>query len=245
MEKTVKGLILKSRNLCEYDRIATILTEQGIIEAVIRGKNRITNNPLASVSVFGYYEFSVFFGKKTNYINSAAAINGFYDLRLDVVKVSLASYFSELTIELSPQGKQSADILRLFLNTLYLLETDKREMPLLKAVFELRLISSAGFMPNLVSCAECHCYENETFLLIPEKGGIYCTGCAKSGDCLAIEINIHILTAMRHIVYSEPDKLFNFKCSGAETLSRITEKYAIYHIQKDFNSLEMYRRLGV
>lgn len=50
---------------------------------------------------------------------------------------ALAAYLSELTITLAPEPPESADCLRLLLNTLYMTAEQKRPLRQLKAIYEM------------------------------------------------------------------------------------------------------------
>ncbi len=61
-----------------------------------------------------------------------------------------------------------------------MLDEDKRTAEFIKPLFELRLMSLCGFMPNLVGCAECLAYESEEMFLDAERGEILCSSCEKA-----------------------------------------------------------------
>lgn len=68
----------------------------------------------------------------------------FFGLRSDVEKLSLAVYLAQLCAQVAPAEEEAGEFLRLILNSLYLLEKDKRPQRLVKAVFELRLLAMGG-----------------------------------------------------------------------------------------------------
>ena len=55
-----------------------------------------------------------------------------------------------------------------------------------------------------------------------------------------------VLAAMRHIVYSDAERVFSFRLAGdsLKKLSRITENYTLLHTEGKYKSLEIYHRLG-
>ena len=157
MQIKTRGIILKQRNIGENDRILTALTaELGIIEIAARGVKSV-RSPLSSPSqILAYSEFCLFKGKQSYYIiDSAETVNTFYSLRLDVAKLALAVYFCDLAAYLSPGVESAPECLRLLLNTLHFLQEERQDAVLLKSIFELRILSVTGFMPDLVGCAQC------------------------------------------------------------------------------------------
>lgn len=249
MQLKTNGMVLKQRNIGENDRILTVLTQDaGLIEVCAR-RSRSPKNPLtAPTQLLNYSSFCLYKGKASYYIaDSAESIRAFYDLRLDVVKLSLAGYFAELCVFLAPTAENSEALLRLLLNTCHLLETDHYPMEHLRPVFELRALSVSGFMPNLVCCAECNAYEASDMLFLPLDGVLCCQKCyLKSGyyreDKIVLPLSSAVLSAMRHIIFSDTQKIFSFRLSdsAAAKLYEIVRTYTSLHTEADFKSLHLF-----
>ena len=159
---TVKthGIVLAQTPLSSQDKRLTLLTSDlGLVDAIARNVSGARSKLSASSEVLAYNDFCLFKGKSGYIVNSADLENNFYGLREDLVNLSLAGYFCELTRFVLPSEEGGGEILRLLLNTLYLLEKRKRTQTFLKPVYELRLLSLSGFAPNLENC--CICGENE------------------------------------------------------------------------------------
>lgn len=249
MQIKTSGMILKQRDIGENDRIVTVLTpDMGLIEICAR-RSKSPKNPLtAATQVLCYSSFELYRGKTAYYIaDSAEVIRSFYDLRLDVVKLALAGYFAELCAALSPTVENGAEVLRLLLNTCHLLETDRYPMEHLRPVFELRVLSLSGFMPNLVACTECAAYEAEPMYFIPGDGVLCCDDCFLQSkynreDILAIALPLSVLSAMRHIVFSDAQKVFSFRLAtkAAALLYDTVRTYLSYHVEANFKSLNIF-----
>lgn len=254
MQQKTKGIILKHRNIGENDRVLTILTaDKGLIEGSARRVKSPKSSLSAASQLFAYSEFCLFQGKSSLYIiDSAETIETFYPLRLDVEKMALAGYFCELTHQLSPTADTCGEFLRLLLNSLAFLQTGKLENALLKAIYELRSLTVGGFMPNLVGCMECGEYEKERMLFLPQEGILICEECFASSpyhrpSVIRVLLPPSVLSAMRYIVFSEPERLFSFRLSGNSLglLERITEAYVRLHTEGSYPSLEVYHALTV
>lgn len=252
MQLKTKGIILKQRNIGENDRIVTILSaELGLIEGSAR-RAKSTRSPLTGATqLLTYSEFCLFKGKQNYYIiDTAETINSFYSLRLDVVKLALAGYFCELVAYLSPTTDNAEEFLRLLLNCLHFLQQEKRNQEQLKCIFELRALSLAGFMPNLVGCTECGEFEKTKMAFLPLDGVLICSECFPGSgydreDIIKHAVQAPVLAAMRHVVFSEPERIFSFKLTGAslKQFSRITENYTLLHTEGKFKSLDIYKSL--
>ncbi|MFZ2539448.1 MAG: DNA repair protein RecO [Oscillospiraceae bacterium] len=251
MQLKTQGIILRQRNIGENDRILTILTSDfGLIEATARSVKSTRSALSAACQILSYSDICLYKGKGNYIINSAETINSFYSLRLDIVKIALAGYFCELTTYLSPSIDNANDYIKLMLNSLYLLQENKKPEDILKSIFELRALSIAGFMPDLVCCTECGEFEKELMYFLPLEGLLVCEDCFENSGYnrdTAIKFKVFppVLSALRHIIFSPPDKIFSFKLIGDSLaqLCFITENYTLLHTEGKFNSLEMYKSL--
>ncbi|BFJ83961.1 DNA repair protein RecO [Ruthenibacterium sp. CLA-JM-H11] len=218
MQTITKGLVLRATKTNEADRVLSILTpEQGIISAMAKGALRLKNKLFSGTGLFCYSEFTLFQGKSMYIVDDAQVQTVFYGIHDDMENMALAMYFSELTSVFSPVDEEAKEMLRLLLNSFYLMSEHKRSSSFLKAVFELRALSLAGYMPDLVACADCVRYEGGPFYFDKQTSKIFCSDCAgKRGEICNLDPSA--LAAMRHIVFSSDEKLFSF------TLGKESEK---------------------
>ena len=116
--------------------------------------------------------------------------------------------------------------LRLFLNSLYYLSTDKKPLLQIKAVFELRAAVLSGYAPDLVACSVCGAYETPFMFFDPVGGTLFCAACGNANRFAPTPLSV--VSAMRHIVFAAFDDVFRFELDAAllPTLSRLTETYA-------------------
>lgn len=245
MLKTTAGLVISERQAGETDRIIDILTAQyGIIQVSAKGANKLIGKNNSSTQLFAYSDFCFNERAGRYYLNSSQPKTIFYELRLDLKKLSLACYFSEL-VKYTVTSLQSAnDIMRLMLNTLHFLCDDSKNPQLLKSIFELRLCSEIGMLPQLIGCRECYCYEAEEMYFLIDKAVLLCKNHFDQDESYYnVRISNGTVNAMRFICLTEIDRLFNFKVSDTtmKQLSEITEKYILCHLDRSFKSLDYYK----
>ena len=81
------------------------------------------------------------------------------------------------------------------------------------------------FLPNIgvLECASCH----------PKSVG-------------GIALNPSVLTALRHTIYADDDKLFSFSLpqEGLDLLNVCSENYLKYKFEKDFKTLNFYKAIS-
>lgn len=244
MRLNTDGLVIRTRNIGEADRLITILTrEYGVLDAFVRGARRLKGRLASSTQQFSYAKFILFKSKDAFVVDEAEPVRLFFQFGNEVEKISLAYYFAELALVLSPQGDDAEGFLRLMLNTLSFLMEGKREDLLLKSVLELRMLSMSGYMPNLLGCEHCGEFEKDVMYFIPEKGCLYCSDCKP--DVSGIPAGRGVISAMRHIVYAEIEKLFQFSVSeeSLKQLSYITERFLLTQIQRPFKTLDFYKSM--
>jgi DNA repair protein RecO (recombination protein O) len=228
------------------DRLVTILTPDcGVVSAIARGANRPRGKLAASTEQFCYSRLVLFRYRDSSTIDSAEIDTSFFELRSDLEGLALASYFAELCCELAPKEEEAGEYLRLLLNSLHLIITHTKPLPLLKAIFELRLLTLAGFMPDLTGCAQCGAFSEADMLFSIESGRLFCAGHRPVG-VVASEIPAGVLAAMRHIIYSDFKKLFSFSLSdeGIRVLAGFCERYLKYQVQRTYHSLEFYHAVA-
>lgn len=243
MKLQTQGLIIKESGVGENDKLLVILTKNhGLVRAFADGAKKMKGKNSAATSLFCYGDFSLYKTKDTYKVIDVTPIELFFDLRYKLEALSLAQYFCEIILKITPEDFEPENYLKLLLNSLYLLVNEKKPLEQIKAVTELRLVSLAGFMPNLINCGECGDMNNKKIWLSVADGSIYCSDCVK-GKNLTVPLNNTVLAAMRHIVYSEFSKIFSFQIPDKDMklLSLTCEKYVAAQADYHFKTLDFYK----
>ena len=246
MKFKTKGLILRQQNIGERDKFVWILSDShGIIRAFARGAKNIKSSKSAATDLLTYSSLSLFEGRESYSVDEAVAIEQFIGLRTDVENMSLAQYFAELCLNLCPVGQEAPEHLRLTLNSLYMLSKKKRPPLQVKSCFEMRLVTLAGYMPDLIMCADCGVYESAEMVFVPHTGKLYCSSCAEKSGVRGVRLPFSAVTALRHTVYADFEKLFSFELKEEllKPLSFATERYIAYMTQKDYPTLQFYKQI--
>lgn len=249
MRLTTDGLVLGTLNMGETDRIVTILSgDTGVVRAYAGGARKPGSRQSASTELLCYSRFVLFKNKERYSVDSADTNKIFFGIRQDIEKLALASYLCALSADTSPAGEKAEKQLRLLLNCLHLLETGRRAPGFLKPVFELRQVALCGYQPDLVACRECGRYEGGDFFLLPGEGELLCEPCVQQAGGAAREgerLFPAVLAAMRHILYSEDEKLFSFSLSepSEQALGRACERYIQAQLARSYPTLDFYHSL--
>ena len=246
MKFKTKGLILKQQNIGERDKLVWALTEShGILRAFARGAKNIKSPKCAGTGLLSYSDLTFFEGRDSYSVDEAVSLSQFVGLRSDIENMSLAQYFCELCLHLCPTGQEAQEHLRLILNSLYLLSEHKRPPLQVKVCFEMRLIALTGYLPDLVMCADCGVYESPEMVFVPHTGKLYCAACADKSGVQGFRLPIAAITALRHTVYADFEKLFSFELKEEllGPLSLASERYIACMTQRDFPTLQFYKQI--
>lgn len=243
MTFSTDAIVLKITKTGESDRLLTLLTrDKGVLKAFAKAADRPKNKLHMSTNLFCYGRFTLYEGVKSTKVEECDLNETFFALQTDITKLALAQYFNELMIETAPVEADANEYLRLLLNSLYFLANGKKSHRILKSLFELRLVSLIGYMPSLVACAECGEFETERMFFNEATGELFCSAC-KGKNTRAYPLEV--ISAMRHIVFSEFEKLFSLSISenGLLHLENAAEKYLQSVLKRKFTTLEFYKSM--
>lgn len=241
---TAPGLVIREQSIGESDRLITVLTAQhGLVRAFSRGAKKTKSKKLSATALMAYSDFTFVKTRDAFSVEEALVKEVFFELRNDVEKMALAQYFCELANEFCEEDYESEEILRLFLNALWLLKSDKKTAKFIKSVAELRLISLSGYMPALVGCERCGEYESDIMYFTPESGKIYCKECNPVGERYCL--NASVIQAMRYVTLSDFEKIFSFSLSdeAMDSFCDVCEGYLLHKTQRKFKTLDFYKTL--
>ena len=247
MYMTIQGIVLRVTDYKERDALLTLLTgTQGKITVKARGLRRKNSPLVAPCQLLAFGEFTVFEYKGQYTINEAQSLELFTPLRRDLTKLSLGTYFAQVSEVLSQEDCPSPELLSLLLNCLFALcHLDLKEA-LVKAVFELRASCLSGYTPDLFGCHICGSQTPNRFDL--SAGQLECMNCRSSeSNGIRMPVTPAILEAMRYICLCDPKRLFSFQIGreALEQLGNLTEAYLTTQLERGFSTLDFYKSLMI
>lgn len=241
----VRGLVLRVTQYNDHDALLSVLTHaHGKITLKARGLRRKNSPLVASCQLLAYSEFTLFEYRGMYTINEASTIELFMPIRSDLQKLSLGTYFAQVSDVLCQEDIPSPELLSLVLNCFYALTKLGKSEAMVKAVFEMRAACIAGYMPDLGSCALCASDRAEHFNV--SAGHLECSCCAEKNETgLRVPVSAGALDTLRFISGCGSKQLFSFQV-GEKTineLSQITELYLTTQLERGFSSLDFYKTL--
>lgn len=247
MHIVTQGLVLREVSYKESDKILTVLTREGGKRTVkAQGCRRKGSRLAASAQLLVWSDMTLFEYKDYWSLNEAESLEQFWGLKKDVEKLALGSYFAEVAETVAEEGRNDQDLLSLILNSLYALDQLQKPEALVKAVFELKLMSLTGYEPLLDACAACGVENPEEPRFHISEGVLHCASCrGEVGDGVSMPLTPSALAAMRHVVYGDPKRLFSIPidAAGLARLADLCEVYLLTQLERGFRTLDFYKSL--
>ena len=250
---TIKGLVVQDMTWRDNDKILHVLTaESGKVAIIAKGAKSIKNRYMTACQLFAYSQFTVYASESSSLhrLRDAELIRSFYEVSSNIEVYSLASYIADVASQVCTEGDAESGALSLTLNTLYALGKNSYPLYHIKAVYELRLMASIGFMPDLLVCAECGMSTGESLYLDTIEGSLLCTSCYDSKEQVReygamVEITSSILAALRHIIYAQTNKIFAFTLAEdqRDAFTRACERFMLDQIGHSFKTLTFYQEI--
>lgn len=248
MHVTTKAVVLREAAYKESDKILTLLTPELGKLTVRAGGCRKKGNGLSAACqmlVWSEMTLSEFRGRWS--VAEAAVELEFRRLRSDLDRLALGSYFAEVLESMMQEGSPGDEMLPLLLNCLFALDQLENPLPQVKAAFELRAMSLAGFEPLLDACAICG-REPEQPRLNLTQGVLHCAGCGSEvGDGISMPLSPQTLAAMRHLITCPGKKLLSFRLDDKNLaqLGDVCEAYLLTQLERGYRTLDYYKQLQV
>ncbi len=174
-----RGIVLRTQDHAETDRIAVLLTPRGRLDVLAKGARRLERSagavldPLHVVDVIHYRRRGLHLLKEASFVRTFPAVRG------DLDRATAALKALRWVVDLVPTG--AADD-RLYALTLEFLDALDGGLPpaVFTVAYTLRLLSAAGLGPHLTGCVRCAGTDGLTWS--PERGGLLCARCGGRGD---------------------------------------------------------------
>ena len=256
----VKGLVIRTTDLSESDRLIRLYTDQlGVISAYANNSRSLKSRYMAAVQLFCYGTYLLYRKGDKYWVREVELHENFFGLRSSIEKTALASYFCDI---LSEAGTSDPDValLRLILNSIYALEHSLAPLWKIKLCFEMRAAAELGFMPDLSGCSECGSDEGELYLdvlngvctcrecreyasTVHQEGAVIVEGEEERRPVLILSPGVR--AALRFVMECPLEKIYAFrvKSSDEEPLSVCAEQYLLHHLGRGFDTLKFYKEV--
>ncbi len=239
----VTGMVLTASPIKEYDKRIELLTkEKGRISAFVQGARRPNSTLSACAIPFTFGTYYLYQGRSSYNVQSAQIKTYFDKIAEDFDGLCYVSYFAEMAQYFTRENVEAPQELLLLYMTCKAVTKGLIPMPLIRSIYEMRLMQIEGEALELFRCLKCGTEETgrEVYL---SKGGILCRDCvAKIPQQLRekpVVLSHDALYALQFMLSSPLEKLYSFRVSEEveRELAVFLKKYLDKYLHHEFRSL--------
>lgn len=174
----VEGIVIKAIPYGESNTIITLYTKElGKIGVMARGAKKPKSRFTSITQLFTY---GIFVFQRTNKglgtLQQGEALSSFRRIREDLVKTAYAAYLSELLDRLTTENDLKPDLFGWIKQALEYIDHGI-DPEVITFLFEIKMMKTAGIVPELSKCVSCGAKEGNFSFSIRE-GGFLCERCA-------------------------------------------------------------------
>lgn len=246
MQQVTRGLVIRTVDYKDADRILTVLSEDlGKITVGARGVRRKNSRLRAAGQLFAWSQMTLYERHGRYSLNEAEVLEQFHGLSLDLDSMALASYIAEVLGTEAEGDRPDPQVLRLALNAFHALSQGGFAKAVVKAGFELRYMALTGYRPDLGACGQCEGGLVRGGYFSPSTGIMRCEVCGRApGDR---PMDVPALEAARYILSAPLGRIFSFRLAepSLALLADMCESYLLACMERGFRTLDFYRDLNV
>ena len=213
-----EGIVLRSMDLGEADRVLTVLTPRlGKLRVIAKGIRRPRSRLGGGLEPFSDVHLVLAIGRTFDVVTQVALEDPHLGLRNDLHSTASAWYLVELADRFCEGSADSHDAFVLLAQGLSALDAAPFDVSreVVARWFELHLLDAMGFRPELTRCLECGAEIGpEGNVFSPVAGGVVgpeCTHAALGGRPISVEA----LKVLRHLQRSSLTAILRLRLAGA------------------------------
>jgi DNA repair protein RecO (recombination protein O) len=240
-----EAIVLKRADFGEADRLLTLYSrEQGKLKAIAKGARKPQSRKTGHVELFMRSNFLFAKGADLDIITQVETVAAYAPLRDDLVRATYASYAVELLDRFTVEHDKNVGLYQLLADALEWFATQE-DVLLLARFYELRLLSFAGFQPQLFTCvskAEPITEQDQWFSA--ELGGLLCPNC-HSADRRSQPVSAVAVKVLRYL-QTRPFNTINLlrlRRPVHTELERLMHHYLTHILERNLKSVDFLHRL--
>ncbi|OQB06037.1 MAG: DNA repair protein RecO [bacterium ADurb.Bin212] len=231
-----RGVVIKRLNFNEADKILTIFTDNlGKIKAIAKGVRKIPSRMAGSLEPYNLIQLELHEGKSF-YIVTGVELISSYNCNGMLSGSTKAVYASEIIDKMFEDEEKNINAFELFVSALSQLHRTKNNLPL--RLFELQILSQAGFQPDLYLCSSCkNSLKSGENYISNISGHLLCARCGEHFGA-ATKIEDGVIKLLRLLQKNGVGVCDKIKCdiSHIKEVEGILEKYLQNALEKELKS---------
>ena len=238
------GIVLSSTLVGDYDKRLVILTkERGKITAFARGARKPSSPFLGISEPFNFGTFTLLEGFDAYRLLGADVKEYFLDVKNDIDGICYGTYFCDVLEYLCVEGVGDVNLLNLIYVTLKALMKKEIPNPLVRRIFELKVLAFDGEAMAAFSCVNCG--KTKVAAFFAGGNGLLCEECAKKIEGVQMLSESAVYT-IQYVLSENVNKIYTFHLSEEvwQEFDKVVGMYFSHHVQKKFKSLEILASLS-
>ncbi len=230
------GIVLRSVNYREYDRMLTLFTrERGRVEVSARGAHKSSSKLMAPSTQFTLGEYVLLERSGQYQLSSCTIDKTHYTLREDPVALSCAALYARLCLEVVQENEPNEPLFVLLLQALAYLESGTSGLKELTTGFLLRFLALNGQGLVLNRCVHCLGPLKDARFDF-QKGGLACAQHASAGSLPATREQVLALYRC-----GQGDRLL--PCQKVEGCYEAMRSFTEYLLDRKFSAFDYFENM--
>ena len=240
-----EAIVIRRRDWDEADRLLTLYSrEHGKFQAVAKGARKPSSRKAGHLELFARTRLLIARTRSIDIITQAETIETYARLRENLESSTLAHYFAELLDQFTGESEADHRLFELLSQALTRL-CEPHDLDLAARYYELRLLESAGFGPELHECPVCgRKLEPVRNYFSPTLGGALCQTCGQ-GRREAFPLSLAAFKVLRYGQTHTWNEFRRLRLSPAlkAEAENVTYRYLLFVLERNLKSVDFLRQL--
>jgi DNA repair protein RecO (recombination protein O) len=246
----IDAIVLHRTDVGEADRLLTVLArERGKLRLNAKGARKIKSRRAGHIELFMRSRMLIAKGRgDIDIVSQVEMIDAYRGLREDLTRSTYAHYAVELSEAFAEEGSAQPELFDLLAEGLNWIATTPN-LPMTARFFELKLLTIAGFQPQVFDCVDQgeplhEIAPDEFYGWSPLAGGVICPTHAP-GRSDASRLSLNALKVLRHALRTEyaAFTLLNPREAVADEVEQVMLRYLQFVLERKVKSVEFLRLL--
>lgn len=235
-----RGIVLGRTKLAEQDLILTLLTQDGSqLRCVAKGARKPGGRLASRAELFCEVDMLVSQGRSLGIVSEAVLVDAHAGLRGSLERVSAASAVAEVARLTCYEDVEDGYLYPILSRALLACEQaqDQPHLDLVVAAYALKVLSHAGWRPELDSCLACG--DPAVAFFSTTAGGLLCASCAKDLEG-ATELSATEVAWLRALISMTFDQLVDMEVDAqmAALMLSLVHSWCAVHLDARMRAWE-------
>jgi DNA repair protein RecO (recombination protein O) len=244
---TTDAIALKRMDYGEADRILTLFTPHvGKLRVMAKGVRRATSRMAGHLELFAHSQLVLARGRELDIVTQATTVEPLREVRDDLVKSSYAYHLAELVDAFLEDRDPHPELFALLVDALATI--GRGEIPAAEVArhFEVRLLSTLGFGPELTTCLGCRsAIKAEANWYSVTNGGVLCPQCG-GHEASAGPIDVRVLKMLRYVQRTPSPSSLGVRVPGAvgDEVERLLRRQIEFVLERKLRATDFVHRVA-